>query len=142
MTVLLSDKRQHTCMICVPFLKLVNEVITSWLMSSIAFFQSLLKPRTSCVTFPATDQRLYDALQHNIPHYSLIYHTVKAAESCQKLLAHQGSLGIPSFKNPTLCLPPQCLTKMNRAYPNPGNDISHFQYTQNHFTALCQGLPE
>ena len=45
----------HTCMICVPFLKLVNDLMTSWLMSSIAFFQSLLKPRTSCVTFPDTD---------------------------------------------------------------------------------------
>jgi len=44
----------HTCMICVPFLKLVNDLMTSWFISSIAFFQSLLKPRTSCVTFPTT----------------------------------------------------------------------------------------
>jgi len=46
-------------MICVPFLKFVKDVITSWLMSSIAFFQSVLNPRTSWVTFPDTDAHIF-----------------------------------------------------------------------------------
>ena len=39
-----------TCRICCPFLKLVKARITSWLMTSSALFQSLLKPRTICCT--------------------------------------------------------------------------------------------
>ena len=39
-----------TCNICVPFLKFVKDLITSWLISSIDFFQSALKPFTICVT--------------------------------------------------------------------------------------------
>ena len=53
--------QKSTCMIWVPFLKLVKDLITSWLISSIAFFQSLLKPRTSWVTFPA-QQQLYSCI--------------------------------------------------------------------------------
>ena len=47
-----------TCKICWPFLKLVKARITSWLMTSSALFQSLLKPRTICCTRAAAQHKL------------------------------------------------------------------------------------
>jgi len=108
-------------MICVPFLKFVNDRITSWLITSIAFFQSLLKPRTSWVTFPGT----HTHIPRSVVSFDQQIHR------CMRQ-SHKRCAGVSAVHmniNPAECIQMTDQTNLVKAALNPWRKSGHTIFT-------------